>query len=528
MKKTNIIFTILIISFISPFTAVRSQDPPEDFLTDVSISTTQLHEWMPSITYNPIDNEFLLLWHTTGVREPGGANMYSLHGQRISPDGELVGESFMPLPTIDTGRRILPRAAHNIFTNQYMVVFCMEQPITGWDPFITIIDSTGTILSGPVCLSAQPTNANHAFIVFNPARRQYLIAYNDSRNGKQDVFGVIVDENGAVVKEDFPICTAPGEQQNPFVCYNTTNDTYLMNWEDFRNVATWTEPGDMYGALLDGEGNIIKADIPIIDDHGEDDAGGQWLNNIAYNPDRKEFLVSWMDTRPSLNSGVGIVGRFFKSDGSPAGPDFTLVDTIGSQYWHQSLYIPEKQRYVVVWQDTRNDAPDATPLNTKNTDIYARWFNAKGEPVDTEITLCTEQLNQQYAIVAYCPLMDRLLFAWRDELKEEVPGGGGSGHVAESGGNIMGKIIGAQSFLTCRIVEKGTGIAVNDARVLVIGPSLPTIKDTNIGGWFNIANGRQRKGTYFIFTYKSGYEIEIQSIVYNGEPLHAAIELTKR
>ena len=122
----------------------------------------------------------------------------------------------------------------------------------------------------------------------------------------------------------------------------------------------------MYGALLDGEGNIIKADIPIIDDHGEDDAGGQWLNSIAYNPDRKEFLVSWMDTRPSLNSSVGIVGRFFKSDGFPAGPDFTLVDTIGSQYWHQSLYIPEKKRYVVVWQDTRNDAPDATPLNTKN------------------------------------------------------------------------------------------------------------------------------------------------------------------
>jgi hypothetical protein len=499
-----------------------------DFATDVEISATALHEWMPSVTYNPIDSEFLLLWHTTGVREPGGANMYSLHGERISPDGELVGEAFMPLPTIDTGRRILPRAAHNIFTNQYMVVFCMQQPDTGWDPFITIIDSTGAILSGPFCLSAQPTNANHAFIVFNTAKRQYLIAYNDSRNGKQDVFGVIVDENGTVVKEDFPICTAQGEQQNPFICYNPTNDTYLMNWEDFRNVATWTEPGDMYGALLDGEGNIIKADIPIVDDHGENDAGGQWLNSIAYNPDRKEFLVSWMDTRPSLNSSVGIVGRFFKPDGSPVGPDFTLVDTVGSQYWHQSLYIPEKKRYVVVWQDTRNDAPDATPLNTKNTDIYARSFNSKGEPVDTEIPLITEPRNQQYAVVAYCPLMDRLLFAWRDELEEEIPGGGGSGHVTESGGNIMGKIIGAQAFLTCRILEKGTGIPVDDVKVLITGPSLPKIRNTNIGGWFNIAKGNQRKGTYSIFAYKAGYRIGIQSVVYTGEPLHSIVELTKR
>ena len=158
---------------------------------------------MPSITYNPIDNEFLLLWHTTGVREPGGANKYSLHGQRISPAGELVGESFMPLPTIDTGRRILPRAAHNIFTNQYMVVFCMEQPITGWDPFITIIAAPAPFYPDR-SLSAQPTNANHAFLVFNPARRQYLIAYNDSRNGKQDVFGVMLMRMAQWLKRTFP------------------------------------------------------------------------------------------------------------------------------------------------------------------------------------------------------------------------------------------------------------------------------------------------------------------------------------
>ena len=41
-----------------------------DLTVDIEIATTPLHEWMPSITYNPIDNEFLVLWHTTGVR-PG-------------------------------------------------------------------------------------------------------------------------------------------------------------------------------------------------------------------------------------------------------------------------------------------------------------------------------------------------------------------------------------------------------------------------------------------------------------------------
>ena len=127
MKHFRLSYSLLlcVVILLSVAAALYAGDMG-DFTTDVEISATALHEWMPSVTYNPIDTEFLLLWHTTGVREPGGANMYSLHGQRISPDGELVGEAFMPLPTIDTGRRILPRAAHNIFTNQYMVVFCME------------------------------------------------------------------------------------------------------------------------------------------------------------------------------------------------------------------------------------------------------------------------------------------------------------------------------------------------------------------------------------------------------------------
>ena len=92
----------------------------------------------------------------------------------------------------------------------------------------------------------------------------------------------------------------------------------------------------------------------------------------------------------------------------------------------------------------------------------------------------------------------------------------------------MGKIIGAQSFLTCRIIEKETGIPVDDVKVLIIGPSLPKIRNTNIGGWFNIAKGNQRKGSYSIFAYKAGYRIGFQSVVYNGEPLHSAVELTKR
>ncbi len=498
-----------------------------DLTVDIEIAITPLHEWMPSITYNPIENEFLVLWHSTGVREEGGENMYSLHAQRISPEGTLLGETFSPLTSVGPGRRLLPKAAHNIFTNQYMITFCMEQAGTGWDPFVTLIESDGTILSGPIVLSEQPTNANHACIAFNSIRREYLVAYNDSRNGEHDIFGVILNEEGKVVKEDFAICTAEGEQQNPFVCHNPKNDTYLLNWEDFRHVSTWTEPGDIYGILLDGKGDVLVNDIPMVDDFGNEDEGGQWLNNIAYNPVKNEFLVSWMDTRPSMEN-VGIVGRIIKHTGFPAGPDFTLVDDApGAQFWHQAVYLQGRNTYFAVWQDGRNDNPDVDMMNPNNSDIYGKWLSPTGKQIGSELPVCTDENNQKYTVVAYNPLMDRLLIAWRDELEEEILDGEGSGHVTVSGGNIMGKIYGSPSFLTVRVLDQETGDPVKGVLILVLGPTLPTMKATNVGGWFNIAQNSQPNGNYLLVLLKFGYQISTKLVDFTGTAIQETIEINR-
>ena len=125
---------------------------------------------------------------------------------------------------------------------------------------------------GPTALSAQLTKANHASIAFNSKRHQYLVVYNDSRNGNADVFGIILDEAGNIVKADFAVNASKGEQINAYACYNSTDDTFLINWEDFRYVSAWQEPGNIYGALLNGDGTSIKNDIAICDDHEAPDA----------------------------------------------------------------------------------------------------------------------------------------------------------------------------------------------------------------------------------------------------------------
>jgi len=68
--QTNLCILCSLFCFILP--AMSSAAEMGDLTIDIAIATTPLHEWMPSITYNPIDNEFLVLWHTTGAREEGG------------------------------------------------------------------------------------------------------------------------------------------------------------------------------------------------------------------------------------------------------------------------------------------------------------------------------------------------------------------------------------------------------------------------------------------------------------------------
>ena len=94
-------------------------------------------------------------------------------------------------------------------------------------------------------------------------------------------------------------------------------------------------------------------------------------------------------------------------------------------------------------------------------------------------------------------------------------------------GDVRGAIYGIPSFLSGRVIEEGTEDPVEGAYVLVIGPSLPVLKKTSVGGWFNIVKNSQGEGIYRVILFKLGYSMAIQSVVYAGEPRQATIEMNK-
>ena len=231
----------------------------------ITIAGDDFFEWFPASDYNSIENEFLVSYRISGFLdiEQVGVWLSGINARRIAHDGTVLGDPIANITTPGTGLQAWSKPAYNPFKNEYMVSFVLGTEETGWDLFARILDAQGNPVSEIITISAIPAHSQHPFIVFNPIRRVYFITWDDNRNGtnQNDVFGIMLKEDGSIDKEEFVVCDAPGDQIFTDMAVNTDDGSALVTWEDFRNVDQWKSNGDIYGAMVSGDGEIIKKDI---------------------------------------------------------------------------------------------------------------------------------------------------------------------------------------------------------------------------------------------------------------------------
>lgn len=503
------------------------------------IDTTPRQQWYPHVVYNPVENEFMGVWRTDGVLridcEPADEyecvnSFVEITGRRISSDGELVSDLLQWSPP-ELGFKMIPRLAHNLFANDYLLGFSNGSSYSETEIFTGRVNSAGQILSAPHSLYPGGEGAGHVEIIFNPEKQEYLVVYNDRGifNNHQNNIGFIVNADGTPLKGPFEVGNQLGDQYAPNGVYNPINNTYFLAWEDFRNVPDWTHPCDIYGVLLDDAGEMIS-EVPIQDDFGTQDAGDQRVPSVAHNPHRNELLIVWkVDEKPSQPDAGALMGRIIKADGTPTGPPFEVLDAPRVQNWPTLTYVEEERRYFMTWTDSRNDGlPPLTSWGaSKDMDIYASWLSASGTPVGEEIIIADSENWQTASEVAYNPVMKRFLIVWYDKNPEndyEIPPDMPI-LFGPSPSDIKGTLYGEQSFLSGRVMEDSTGDLVADAWIMVIGLGLFKIERTNSGGWWNVPKTFQQNGTYFIIAFKRGQRPTVESIHYDGEPLQVIMRL---
>jgi len=541
MKQKNVfcntVFCVmLIIVLLAPPVRAGWEDM-EVLKYNFDISASQRYEWYPYTEYNSIENDFMVVWRRSGMLRvdcaPGDEyectnSFQSIHGQRVSPEGMLLGDTLQWSPP-EVGHKQVPRLAYNEFSNEYMLEFVRGLQGEPTQQNIAILDSTGEILNGPKLVRPDDVNAFLPTITFNPVHREYLLVYNDRNVFSEwlNNLGFILDEDGNVLHGPFPVGNQVGDFYAPYAAYNPTNNTYLVVWEDFRNVSDWMyDPCDVYGALLDASNGDMITEIAVMDDWDTPGVADQRVPVPCYNSDKNEFLVAWRDDRPPLDD-YGLMGRIVGPNGTLEGEEFVLADPPGMQGTVEPYYLEEEKKYFIVWTDTRDASdPGFYYFLSDEADIYGQWLDNSGRPIGDEITLCDSPDVQMHPEMAYDPVMKRFLITWYDwNAPNDFPLlSTATGIGSDMQGDVRGTIYGVPSFLSGRIIEEGTGSPVEDARVLVIGPSLPALKKTNVGGWFNIEKESQAEGKYLVVVFKLGYNLGIQSVVYTGEPQQVTLK----
>lgn len=119
--------------------------------------------------------------------------------------------------------------------------------------------------------------------------------------------------------------------------------------------------------------------------------------------DDGSFVMVWTDELGD-GDGTSVYARRFGSDGNPLAPAFQVNQyTNGDQRW-ASVAMDQVGNFVVVWSDPRDSG-----------DIYARRFNASGNPLGNEFQVNTSNSNLQYNATLAMADNGAFVVAWEGE-----------------------------------------------------------------------------------------------------------------
>lgn len=350
-----------------------------------SIWGTTYNTYMPDVVYNPVANEYLVVW--TGDDDATTVdNELEIFGQRVdAATGEEVGPNDFRISGIGQPGATceFPAVAHNPARNQYLVVWIGPNaagPPDDREVFGQLLDAAGTEIGGDdfrISDQMPPGELSQAFhveVVANPVRDEYLAVWGgmeDFGNGMEfEVFAQRIEGEtgqligGAIRVSDMALTVS--SWGNPIfvdVAYSSTRNEYLVVWNgtDDQGGMAENEP-EIFVQRLTALGVEVGAnDLRISDVQGIGSTdGAALLPSVAYDATDDQYLVVW----EAQDVGGGLSGeemeifgqRIDGASGLETGSnDFRISDmggSGGSDYlvaWPRVTYDPRHGEYLVVW-----------------------------------------------------------------------------------------------------------------------------------------------------------------------------------
>jgi hypothetical protein len=155
-----------------------------------------------------------------------------------------------------------------------------------WDIYGTRITGEGVVLdTNGILISVTPVEQRFPSVAFDGTN--YLVVWQDNRNGDYDIYGCRITPSGVILDPDgILISTTPNSHQVPAVSFDGTN--YLVVWSENSGVDF-----DIYGAFVSPSGTVLNT-VRI-----STASNNQTYPSIAF--DGVNYLVAWQDYRNNID-----------------------------------------------------------------------------------------------------------------------------------------------------------------------------------------------------------------------------------
>ena len=336
----------------------------------IAISTAAHDQDFPKVASD--GNNFLAVW------QDGRDSLVSedIYGARISPSGQVLDPTGIP---ITPGNMDQWRPAIAFDGTNYLVVWDDRRGGSSSDIYGARVSKSGVVLdSSGIAISSDTSYQSEPAIAFDGTN--YLVVWDDSRNGPGDIYGTRVSMLGTILDPNGILISKSGNwEYPPTVAFNGSN--YLVIWCDWINGLDT----DLYGSRVSPAGMVLDSSaiaIAIVANRQETPAA-------AY--DGTNYFVVWADYRNNPDSAVIY--------GARVAPSGRVLDPVGvpisatpfSNNYPCVAY--DGANYLVAWQGWR-------PLYGE--DIYGARVTPSGRVLDTAaIKICKVPGNQSRPSVAF-------------------------------------------------------------------------------------------------------------------------------
>lgn len=201
----------------------------------------------------------------------------------------------------------------------------------------------------------------------------FVIAWRDDRNGNNDIYTQRFLSDGTPLDTNFKVNDDEGSsvQEFPSISLDGSGN-FVITWEDYRN--EWQ--GDIYAQRYSSDGNPLGTNFKI-----NDDIGNAYQNSPSISTDYNgNFVTTWTDDRDPLDPpyNFDIYAQRYLSDGTPMGINFRINDDEGKAAQnYQSICVTYNGNFVITWADGREYNSNWPEFH----DIFAQRYLSDGTPV---------------------------------------------------------------------------------------------------------------------------------------------------